>query len=393
MPRGPSVKTLYDIRRLKLGRSERLDELALAAGQLYSTVMVFFWRTVRKKGVWLSPQALMRLFSSKTLHAHSADAVVQAFCAALKSWRNRRKTDPNAKPPRRCRKFFKVQWKSSAIRLKDGVLILSNGRGNAPLEIPWQWELPKLVEIGWDGDQYDLRATYVITAQAQPIGTKVVGVDLGEVHLATAHDGESCTIANGRELRSKKRYQNKTKAKFAAKIDRKKPGSRRRKRLVRSKQKQLRKLRHQVREILHKQTTHLISTLYDAGVQTVVIGDVREIRQGLDYGAMANQKIHQMHHGEARHDLTYKAQRLGMTVVLQEESYTSQTCPACGHRKKPNGREYRCGCGFVFHRDGVGSWNVRSKYLGTFGSPVVGPMARPTGLRFRPHARVAREQS
>jgi putative transposase len=373
-----------------LGRNPLLDELALAAGLLYTTTLVFFWRTVRRQGIWLSPKALMRLFNSKALHAHSADAVVQAFCASLKSWRIRRQTDPSAKPPKRRRKFFKIAWKSSAIRLNDGVLILSNGKGNAPLLIPWGWELPKLVEIGWDGDQYELRATYLIEPQAQPLGTQVAGIDLGEVHIATAHDGESCTIANGRELRSKKRYQNKLKAQLSAKLDRKKPGSRRRKRLAKSKKKQLRKLKHQVREILHKQTTHLVSTLYHAGVQTVVIGDVRDVRQDNDKGAVANQKIHQMHHGTTRHYLTYKAERLGMHVALQEESYTSQTCPGCGSRHQPRGREYRCGCSFGFHRDGVGSWNVRAKYLGSFGTPVVGPMARPTGLRFKPHARVAR---
>jgi putative transposase len=333
---------------------------------------------------------LKRLYNSKALHAHSADAVVESFCGALKSWRKRRKEDPDARPPRRRKRFFKVQWKSSAIRLKAGVLRLANGKGNDPLEIPWPWELPRLVEIGWDGTQYELRAAYVVRPEAEPIGTKTAGIDLGEVHIAVAHDGENCTILNGRGLRSKKRYQNKTKAKLSVLIDRKQKGSRRRKRLARSKARQLRKLRDQVREILHKQTTCLVSALYHAGVQTVVIGDVRDIRQGLDYGAKANQRLHQMHHGEARHCLTYKARRLGMGVVLQEESYTSQTCPACGCRKKPNGREYGCKCGFVYHRDGVGSWNIRAKYLGDFGSPVVGAMAPPTGLRFSPHARVAR---
>lgn len=384
------MANLYDVRRLKLGPSSRLDELAIAAGCLYSATLVFFWRVVRRKGVWLSPHAMMRLFNSKELHAHSADAVVQSFYAALKSWRKRRKSDPDAKPPGRRRKFFKVQWKTGSFRLRDGILILSNGKGNSPLEIPWQWNLPKLVEIGWDGAQYELRAVYVIQPSAKPIGTKVAGIDLGEVHLATAHDGERCTILNGRELRSKKRYQNKVKARLSALIDRKKKGSRRRKRLARSKAKQLNRVHNQVREVLHKQTTHLVSTLYQSGVQTVVIGDVRDIRQGLDYGAKANQKLHQMHHGAARHYITYKAQRLGIDVVLQEERYTSQTCPACACRKKPNGREYRCKCGFAYHRDGVGALNIRAKYLGDFGSPVVGVMAPPTGLRFRPHTRVAR---
>jgi len=92
--------------------------------------------------------------------------------------------------------------------------------------------------------------------------------------------------------------------------------------------------------------------------------------------------------------LTYKAERRGMQVELQEEAYTSQTCPCCGKRSKPRGRVYRCSkCWFCSHRDAVGAMNIRAKYQGTFGvSLVVGGMAPPTGMRFAPHIRVARGQ-
>src|SRR5262245_47942280 len=132
-------------------------------------------------------------------------------------------------------------------------------------------------------------------------------------------------------------------------------------------------------------STRMVSTLHERGVQTVVIGDVRQIRQKLSYGPRANEKLHQMLHGATRRLLTYKAERRGMIVVLQDEAYTSQTCPACGKRRKSRGREYVCACGFRFHRDGVGSWNIRQAYLGS--GPVVGVMASPVGLRYSPHAR------
>ena len=41
---------MYCVRRLKLGISEQLERLALAAGELYSKTLVSFWRVVRKKG-------------------------------------------------------------------------------------------------------------------------------------------------------------------------------------------------------------------------------------------------------------------------------------------------------------------------------------------------------
>jgi putative transposase len=279
-----------------------------------------------------------------------------------------------------------VQWKASAIRLKGGALHLANGRATTPLVVPWSWEEPCQVEMGWDGEQYELRATYVL-ADALPVETGAVcGVDLGEVHLATAHDGAHTTILNGAYVRSVRRYQNKTKAALSALIDRKQRGSGRRRRLIRCKKRQLRRLKHQLRDALHKQTTNLVSTLHESGVQTVVIGDLRTIRQCTDHGHTANQRLHQMPSGLVRHMLTYKAQRLGMQVVLVDERYTSRSCPACGQRYKPTGRMYRCRnpqCRFVFHRDGVGAVNIRQKYTGS--GLVVGVMASPTGVRYHAH--------
>ncbi len=387
---------MYQVRRVNIGKTAQLDELARECGRLYSQTVTSFWRTVRKKGIWLKPSHLMRWHTSDKLHAHTADATVQAFFASLNSWRKRRKSDPDAHPPRRRRYYFRIEYKGTAIRLKDGRLTLSNGKGNAPLMLDWPWELPKTVVIHWTGTQYEVIATYKQEApQAIPIGNKVAGIDLGEIHMAVSYDGEQTYILNGRHLRSKRQYQNKLKAKLQAKIDVKKKGSRRRKKLVRSKQKQLKKIKQQIKDIEHKQSSRLVSTLHENGVQTVVIGDVRDIRQDLDVGTKNNQKLHQWSHGHVRHLLTYKAERRGIQVALQEESYTSQTCPCCGKRYKPRGRVYRCSaCGFTFHRDAVGAMNIRAKYREEFGSSlVVGVMAPPIGIRFMPHTGVAREHS
>ncbi|WP_308426188.1 RNA-guided endonuclease InsQ/TnpB family protein [Alicyclobacillus cellulosilyticus] len=247
--------------------------------------------------------------------------------------------------------------------------------------------------VGRTGTDYELRAVYSRPA-ADPVAEGgVAGVDLGEIHLAVVHDGAQTLIYNGRELRAKRQYQNKLKARLAAKLSRMRKGSRRWRKLQRSKRKQLRKLGHQIRDILHKQTTALVSTLHERGVQTVVIGDVRDLRRRVEYGPAANQRIHQMVTGMVRWLITYKAEQLGMRVVIQDEAYTSQECPRCGSRYKPRGREYTCSvCGFRFHRDGVGAINIRRKYLGQ--GPVVGVMASPTGVRWRPHlrARVARDK-
>jgi putative transposase len=234
-----------------------------------------------------------------------------------------------------------------------------------------------------------------VEPEALPIGGQVAGIDLGEIHMAVSHDGENTHILNGRHLRSKRQYRNKLLEHMDKKISRRKKGSRRRKKLIRSKQKQLRKLKNQIKDIEHKQTTRLVSTLYKEGVQTVVIGDVRDLRQNVDVGHTNNQKIHQWSAGSVRHMITYKAERLGQVVDLQEESSTSKTCPVCEQKRQtsPHGRVFNCTnkkCKWQWHRDGVGAINIRRKYLGL--GPVVGVMAPPTGMRFHAHARVARKR-
>lgn len=383
MSKAPSLVT---VRKLNLSPSEQLDRLARAAGDLYSRVVVTYWRLVRKKGVFLSQYGMERIHISPELHAHTSDAIVGNFYASVKSAKKRKEQgDTEAKYPYRRKWFYKITWKASAIRVKDGLLLLSNGKGNPKLAIPWRFATPKQVEIGWKKTGgYELRATYGV-AVPEPIATGgVAAIDQGEIRTATVHDGEHNASYNGRLVRSKNRYRAKTVAALDAAISKTTKGSRRREKLIQAKRRALAKVEGQIRDILHKQSSHLVSTLFERGVQTVVIGDLRDIRKDLNYGKKTNQKLHGWSFGAFRQMVTYKAQRLGMQVVMQEESYTSQTCPCCGAQHKPKGREYRCNCGFALDRDVVGAINIRRKYLGCFDTPVVGVYGSPLGIRYRP---------
>jgi hypothetical protein len=121
---------MYQVRRVNIGKTAQLEELARECGRLYSQTVVSFWRTVRHKGIWLAPKHLMRWHTCDKLHAHTADACVQAFFANLKSWRERKKLgDPHAHPPRRRRRYFRIEYKRSAMRLLDGQLPRDAQRG------------------------------------------------------------------------------------------------------------------------------------------------------------------------------------------------------------------------------------------------------------------------
>ena len=372
---------MYTTRKLKISKTQRLDELAHEAGQVYTAVVVLFWRVVRHNRHWLSKFSMMKLIRCLNLHSQTVQGIVDTFYESMDSWRARRETNPDAHPPRRRQWYHAIPFKESAISLKNGMLRLSTGKSNEPVVLPWKWARPKFCEISFNGKEYVINATYVIEPE-HAAGTDKAGIDLGEIHIAVAATGEGVIIANGRELRSKRRYQNKVKAHFQHKMDKLKKGSRRWKRFKKVKKKTLTKLNNQINDILHKQTTKIVEALKRDGVSTAGIGDLRDIRQNVDYGNKANQKIHQMVSGQARQMLTYKAQRAGITVKIVDESYTSQTCPKCGHRHKPGNRNYKCQCGFKYHRDGVGAINIRQKTMYRELVPVVGEMNPPIGLRY-----------
>ena len=373
---------LYHARQKKIGFTEYLQFLSHEAGIVYSNCLVTFWRIWRKKGVWLSKTSMQKLIRNTNLHSQTVQGIIDKFYEAIESWRETKKSNPNARMPKRRKWYFVIPYKSSAIRLINGQLILSNGRGNEPTVFEWIYELPKVVSISFNNG-YRINATYKDKAQEQVAGDDTAGIDLGEIHLAVARTQNKTIIVNGRILRSKRRYQNKVKAHFQRKISNCKKRSRKWKTLIKAKSRVLNKLDNQINDILHKQTTKLVSVLNQEGVKTVAIGDLRDLRQNVDYGKRANQKIHQMPSGQTRFMLTFKAKKLGMKVHIINEAYSTQTCPRCLKRYKPGGRLYKCRlCGFVYHRDGVGAINIRHKQMYKEYVPVVGDMTPPVGIRY-----------
>lgn len=302
------TKSMYEVRRLHLESTPQRDALARAAGELDTRTVITFWRTVRKPYRWFNASSMMCWHASNQLHAHSADAVVPRFYAALQSWCKRRKTDPHAKPlGRRCR-YDRVPWNASALRARDGHLVLSNGQGTAPRIVPWSWGTPARVERGWTGSAYELRCVDRVEATVpEPVGDETAGIDLGEVHCSVVHDGRQTTIFHGRAVRIKRQYQNEVKAVLANRPSRRKKGSRSWRKLRRSKRKQLRPFDHQ----------------HASGVRMVVIGDVRDLRQRVDYGPVANQWMHQMVAEKVRWLVTHKAERLAGSVSTRMVSARS----------------------------------------------------------------------
>ena len=280
------------------------------------------------------------------LHSQTIQSIIQSYFDSLKSYFHAVKSNPAAKPPKGTPHYFKVRWIQHGITFKDGVVRLSNGKGNAAITLKSD-ALPVYVELYFQRGCYYFSLVYKVQTPPKRVTGTAVGIDMGEIHPIVSHDGEQTIIYNGREVRAIKQYLNKFKADIQSKMDRCKQRSHRWYRLKRIKTKILAKLNAQLKDAEHKITSRFISDCIKAKADTIVIGKLKGIRDRAKFSKKSNQKIHQWAFARLQSMICYKAELAGLTVKFVSEAYTSQTCPRCGNRKKPTNRNYHCNhCGF-----------------------------------------------
>lgn len=220
-----------------------------------------------------------------------------------------------------------------------------------------------------------LRAHLVVDVDAgQPLGTKKVAVDLGETYLITAafDDGKLLRYKGG-ELKSIRRYWQKVRTCVKPPL----PGKKMSKRYTQIAHKESNQIDHH----LHLITKHFVMECWQAGADTIIIGDLNGIRERIKYGPRLNQRLHAWPYAKIKYMITYKAALMGMQVIVIDEAYTSQTCYACKkvakHQRKSRGW-YKCSCGWQMQADANGALNILSRYVssddrssGHVASPVV----------------------
>jgi putative transposase len=385
------------------------DALNRESGRIYSDMLVWHYRVYRRTGHWLSEYADKRLEDelgedelgedelgedelgedelgedelgedelggATTLHAHSQEAAQEGFYAACKTAQRQRKAGMGeARYPHKRHFYRTTTWKNSGIRLRNGGLLLARAYGLEPLRVAFPSNLSiypasayRQVELVWDcaARHYAWHITLEDGyAPAPPPGECVVAVELGEIHPATRTDGKEAIVISARRLRATHQYTVKRLAELRSAQDHKHKHSRRWKRLQSRKNRFLAQQQRRARDIEHKGSRAVVDWAKGRQTGTLVVGDVRNRADGKRLGRKQQQKISLWSHGHQRQYLTYKAEAAGIRTVLINEHHISKTCPACGHQSKPRGRIYCCpACGFVGHRDAVGSASILSRYL------------------------------
>ncbi|GCE12178.1 RNA-guided endonuclease InsQ/TnpB family protein [Tengunoibacter tsumagoiensis] len=147
----------------------------------------------------------------------------------------------------------------------------------------------------------------------------VAGIDVGMNNLAALTSNKpGCVpiLVNGRGIKSTNQWYNKRLAQLQKARGR--PGFTRQMQALTTRR--TRRIDHD----LHHASRLLIDLLIADGIGTLVIGKNEGWKQNSHLGTRTNQQFVQIPHARFIEMLTYKAQRVGITVILTEESYTSQ---------------------------------------------------------------------
>ena len=221
-----------------------------------------------------------------------------------------------------------------AIRYSDGILKLSLSKAIKSLfnVESLNFEVSKKLQniINWNELQqarfnYDKiqKAWYLIIIynknEVETTSTNVMSIDIGLDNLAaiTFKDGINQYIYCGKKLKSINSYINK-RISYLQSIEMKKVGSYE---FKNTKQiNRLRKYRNNyINDYLHKVSKSIIDKAIENNVSRIVIGKLKGITQNMNF----NKSFVQIPIQRLVELITYKAKLQGISIKLQEESYTS----------------------------------------------------------------------
>jgi len=240
------------------------------------------------------------------------------------------------------------------------------------LPIPTKVANPKQVRIVPDHNNFIIEVIYDAQERAPKSTSKYAGIDLGVDNFATItfSTQNKPLIIKGLELKSINQGYNRLIAKAQSLL----PDSLKISKPIH----RLWSRRSWILKTKIHQMTAFLSTLFDEmQVEKVFIGKNTGWKQNLPFGKKVKQRFAYLPYETFIEQLRYKCQLRGITVVVQEESYTSKASfldndniPVYGETENPqfSGRRikrglYRSGNGQLINADVNGSYNILRKGL------------------------------
>jgi putative transposase len=381
-------------------RFEAVDRAAFAAKNLYNVANYLVRQSFINNEGYLNYydvhaqmktheayQALPRKVSQQVLRM--LDRNWQGFFAAIIAYR----ADPSRfrKQPGLPRYLHKTEGRYALVytiqalskpALARGVIVPSG----LAIEVRTRQIRIAQVRIVPKGQFYVVEVVYEREVEPAAVDAALVaGIDVGLNNLAAITSnkpGFVPVLVNGRPLKYINQGYNKRRAELQAKL--RQPG--RSKRMERLTTKRTRQINH----YLHTHSRRIIDLLVAEGIGTLVIGKNDGWKQAISIGKRNNQNFVQVPHARFIQMLSYKAELVGIQVILTNESHTSKCSflddEPIGHQEHYAGKRikrglFRASDGRLINADVNGAYNIVRKAIpNAFGNGKVGAVVHPVGI-------------
>ena len=224
---------------------------------------------------------------------------------------------PGYKEPKKGRNLLVYTIQAiSKVGIRQGLVKLSGTSIALPTRVA---ERIAEVRIVPKCDCYVIEVIYEKTEQFLALNEKIAAIDLGIDNLMAVTSNQPDFIPlliNGRPLKSLNQFYNQRRAKLQSLLKGNRQSSQRICRLTRCRN-------QKVDDYLHRASRYLVNLLVEQEITTLVIGKNDGWKQEVNLGKVNNQKFVTIPHARLIEMISYKCQLEGISVILQEESYTS----------------------------------------------------------------------
>jgi putative transposase len=234
---------------------------------------------------------------------------------------------------------------------------------------------------------YVVEVVYTVSIERAKVNPdQVAAIDIGLNNLATVtsnQPGFVPLLVNGRPLKAINQGYNQERARLQSLLPDARKTSHRLDRLTD-------KRNRRVTAYLHLASRRIVDKLVKCGIGTLVIGKNDGWKQEIALGKRTNQNFVQIPHARFIDTLTYKAQLVGIRVIVTEESYTSKCSfldlePIGKHLSYAGKRIkrglFRTGDGRTINADVNGSYNILRKVIpNAFSNGIGAAVVQPIRL-------------
>ena len=226
----------------------------------------------------------------------------------------------------------------------------------------------KQIEIKYINEyKYDVNVIYEVSdIDIKKSNDRYISIDMGICNLATIYDNKGYSfIISGSAYQNTLYYYNKKIAYYKSILDMQRKTTKCSSKRLKSLYKKKKRV---ITYILHKSTKMIVDYCYDNDITRVIIGDITNIRKDNNKGHINNQKLHSLPFFDFYKKLEYKLKLRGISLIYENEAYTS-SCPIDSKDiSKEYQEKYRVKRGLykqdniIYNADSVGAYNIMRKY-------------------------------